>query len=180
MSRAKVSTMEDVAEFRRLFSYSDGKLFWKVSPCNRVKVGNEAGSENSNGYVVIKIRGVFRKAHRIIWEMHKGPIPQGMEIDHENQIRNDNRIENLRLVSSKGNKKNTTRRCDNSSGVTGVYWFKRECKWKVQIKVDGKQSHLGLFDNLDDAVTARKSAERQHGFHENHGNEKVVGYGVSS
>lgn len=103
-----------------------------------------------------------------------------MEIDHENHIRNDNRIENLRLVSSKGNKKNTTRRCDNTSGVTGVHWFKRECKWKVQIKVDGKQRHLGLFDNLDDAVAARKAAERQYGFHENHGNEKVVGYGVSS
>ena len=56
----------------------------------------------------------------------------------------------------------------NSSGVPGVFWYKRRDGWIAQIYVDGKQRHLGFFDNLLDAVAARKSAEIEHGFHPNH------------
>ena len=57
----------------------------------------------------------------------------------------------------------------NASGVTGVFWYKRRDGWIAQIYVDGKQRHLGFFDNLLDAVAARKSAEIEYNYHPNHG-----------
>lgn len=45
----------------------------------------------------------FGLIHRIIWETFKGKIPEGYEIDHINTIRNDNRLENLRLLTHKEN-----------------------------------------------------------------------------
>lgn len=61
--------------------------------------GKEIGSVNKNGYVVTS----YGYIHRIIWETFNGKIPEGYEIDHINTIRNDNRLENLRLVTPKEN-----------------------------------------------------------------------------
>ena len=66
-------------------------------------------SKASGGYCRVRVSGtkinqVF--VHRIIWETFKGEIPEGMQIDHINTIRTDNRLENLRLVTHKANMNN--------------------------------------------------------------------------
>lgn len=61
--------------------------------------GKEIGNTQSNGYVVSNLGCI----HKIIWEAFKGKIPKGYEIDHINTVRNDNRLENLRLVTHKEN-----------------------------------------------------------------------------
>ena len=60
-------------------------------------------------------------------------------------------------------------RVDNTSGVTGVYWNKKDKRWQVSIKVGSKRGYIGQYKTLEEARTARLSAEREHGFHENHG-----------
>jgi hypothetical protein len=37
------------------------------------------------------------------------------------------------------------------------------------IHVNSKENHLGLFENKEDAIVARKKAEFEYGFHPNHG-----------
>lgn len=101
--------------------------------------------------------------------MHNGQIPDGMEIDHINHIRTDNRIENLRLVSRLTNMKNKSMYANNSSGVTGVRWDSRFGEWISRITTNGKIIYLGSFDNINDAITARNVAEAKIGFHDNHG-----------
>lgn len=59
-----------------------------------------------NGYEYVVIDGGAKLAHRVLWEVFNGEIPAGMEIDHINTIKTDNRIENLRLVTSSENKRN--------------------------------------------------------------------------
>jgi hypothetical protein len=41
--------------------------------------------------------------HRYVWTQAHGEIPKGMEIHHINSIKNDNRLENLKLVTHKEN-----------------------------------------------------------------------------
>jgi hypothetical protein len=55
-----------------------------------------------------------------------------------------------------------TVRSNNSSGVTGVYWVKRQQRWAASLCFKGERYHLGLFDRFDDAVTARKEAEQKY------------------
>lgn len=95
-----------------------------------------------------------------------------MQVDHINHDRTDNRIENLRLVNANENCKNQKASTRNKSGVVGVSWKSQKNKWHAQIMVDGKQIHLGFYDDINDAKDAkdaRKVAERKYGFHENHG-----------
>lgn len=40
------------------------------------------GALNSRGYACIGINGKSQLAHRISYELHVGPIPEGLQIDH--------------------------------------------------------------------------------------------------
>ena len=51
----------------------------------------------------------------------------------------------------------------------GVSWRKSASKWQAQIKIDRRTIHLGYFDYFHIAVATRKRAERDYGFHRNHG-----------
>ena len=92
-----------------------------------------------------------------------------MELDHINHQRDDNRLENLRVVTRKQNCRNLSLPKKNTSGVVGVTFDNSLKKWKSQINIDGKNMNLGSFSTFEKAVTARKSAENFYGFHENHG-----------
>ena len=50
-------------------------------------------------------------------------------------------------------------RSNNSSGVTGVEWRKRDRRWRASICFKGQRQYLGMFERFDDAVAARKNAE---------------------
>lgn len=151
------------------FEYKDGKLYWKVNK-GTAKVGEEAGYINEDtGYIDVGFDYKRYQAHRIIWEMHYGPIPEGMEIDHIWHNKLDNRIENLRLVTPIENSRNKSKNKNNISGVTGVSWNKRDNKWNVYIGVNGKNKYLGSFSDFNQAVDIRKQAELKYQFHENHG-----------
>ena len=162
----------DVEKCKELFEYRDGKLIWKVRTANNVKVGDVAGSlSKSTGYYIVQIDGKRFRVSRIIYAMHFGD-PGGMQVDHVNQNRKDNRIENLRLVTNQENQRNTTKQKNNSSGITGVSWDKGKQKWQVEIYVDGKNIHCGYFIHLGAAAVERKYQELKYGFHENHGSDK--------
>lgn len=101
--------------------------------------------------------------------MHNGEIPEGMQIDHINHARNDNRIENLRLATIFDNNQNMSKGRANASGHVGVSWHKSAQKWCAEIHANGVKYYLGIYDDINDAIRARKLAEEIHGFHENHG-----------
>ena len=52
---------------------------------------------------------------------------------------------------------------------TGVFFSTREGRWISTIYSNGKRKQLGLFDSLDEAIAARLAANKEYGFHENHG-----------
>lgn len=87
-----------------------------------------------------------------------------MQVDHichgtESFI--DNRISNLRLATNSQNAMNGSVRPTNRSGHKGVCMDATYKKWKAYIMVNNRHIHLGRFDSLCDAVTARKNAEQE-------------------
>lgn len=118
------------------------------------------------GYRVGTVFARRMYAHRAIVAMRTGRWP--LQVDHINGDRTDNRWVNLREVSTLAQSKNKRRRSNNTSSVTGVSWHKATGQWRARIGDEGEQ-HIGMFDNFDAAVAARKAAERRLGYHPNHG-----------
>lgn len=134
------------------------------------KVGDTVGTvSKSTGYVSVAINGRNYWAHRIAIIYMDGQIPSGMQVDHINGDRTDNRYKNLRIVSQIENRKNSAIRRDNSSGISGVNLDISRNKWAAFIYSDNKTISLGRFTSFFDACCARKSAENYYGFHANHG-----------
>lgn len=156
-----------------LFYYNaeTGRLHWKVKFCRSMNAGDVAGDINAHGYYRVTVRGRQYLAHRIIWDLlHPDDLlTKEEEIDHIDHNPLNNKSDNLRKVSRTTNGRNVSKGRNNTSGVVGVYWKKRNQKWLAQIKVNQKDVHLGLFSDKEDAVAARKAAEIKYGFHENHG-----------
>jgi hypothetical protein len=129
-------------EWSSLFYYDETSpscLRWNTDRFNgcyrNVKVickGDVAGRFNSTlNYFLVDVCKVRYRCHRIIWEIHNGPIPDGMVIDHINQNTKDNKIQNLRCVSKEINRRNMKKSKRNSSGVVGVFRAEKESCGRV-------------------------------------------------
>lgn len=144
-----------------IFDYIDGKLFWikPLSPNKRL-LGMEAGSATKHDrYKKVMIDKKSYKVHRLVYFMHHNYFP--VYIDHINGNTFDNRIENLRDVTYTQNNQNAKIRKDSTSGVKGVYLHKATGKWTASCQANKKRLHLGLFDTIEEAEKAVKSAREQ-------------------
>ena len=158
--------------FNEVFRYNPktGRLYWKKKPhpcASNMAIGEEAGMLHVLGYRNVKLDRKRFKVHRVIWEMHNNEISDKMEIDHINHVRDDNRMENLRLITKKENLNNKAKYRNNKSGYPGVIWHNN--RWEVTIGGNGRGRYVGRYNIYQDAVNARKIAEIKHGYHENHG-----------
>ena len=172
----------------KLFDYDSetGCLIWVNRPIehfagerhfkawNTRHAGKLAGAFGVDGYTSVLIRKERFLAHRIIWVHQYGDVDDFhlFEIDHINRDRSNNRLNNLRLVTTEINLKNHPRRKDNTSGVTGVGWSKYKRMWFARINYDRKDKFLGYFQTIEAATSARIDAANKHGYHPNHGQQR--------
>lgn len=140
-----------------IIEYRDGKIFWKISPVGWIPIGAEAGSIGNHGYIEVEIFGKRYLAHRLIYAMHHGTIPE--VVDHIDRNTLNNRISNLRSSDKRLNSYNSGLPSNNKSGVRGVSWCKNRNKWVARFKLNGKYLWLGSYTCKDDAIKIRKHYE---------------------
>lgn len=127
----------DQSLLQEIFEYKDGNLYRN----NKI-----AGCIHKSGYRVIKVKNISYAAHRLIWIYNNGSIDTELQIDHINGIKDDNRIENLRIVTPQQNTWNRSR-----LSAKGYTWNKQCKKWQASIWINGKMNYLGLFEKEQDA-----------------------------
>lgn len=113
---------------------------------------------SQQGYVV-------RKKMKTIW-MHREIMqtPKGMDTDHKNGIKHDNRRSNLRVCTKAENMRNRKVQKNNKSGFRGVHQKSRDNLWYAQIKINGIQKYLGVFKSPEEASAVyEKEAEKEYG-----------------
>lgn len=162
--RFKNSTPKTAADICAIIAakviYKDGALIW--IDCNKKSLnGNQAGYEDKDGYRRIGIPSYgMVSVHRLIFFMFNGYFPRF--VDHIDGNPRNNKIENLRPATIEQNARNAKTPITNTSGRKGVYWNKSTRKWSAAIRCNDKLRHLGTFDDFNDAVKARESAEKEH------------------
>jgi hypothetical protein len=158
---------------RNRFRYDpeSGLLFWRQDAPPRGVAGQPAGSIKENGYRFVSWGGKEYRAHRVIWLYVTGRWPEpGMDVDHINGDKLDNRLSNLRVVSRSANARNAVARA-SASGVRGVmYWPNRPKPWRVILRVDApdgskKDKCFGSFATIEEAApVAQKAIIERDGF----------------
>lgn len=154
--------LPSVERVREVLDYDpeSGVFRWKVRPSNRVRVGEIAGCvEQVGGYRLISVDGKLIKAARLAWFYMHGEWPP-MHVDHENLIRDDDRIRNIRPCTRSENQRNRSRQSNNTSGYKGVTWHRGLRKWAAQINVRGRKKFLGSFLTPSAAAKAYDEAAK--------------------
>jgi hypothetical protein len=107
----------------------------------------KAGSMHPTGYIQVHWNKKLWQLHRIVWVWHGNTLIKGLEIDHINRIKTDNRIENLKQVT----------RSINNANRKAIFVNYCKGKWKAytsRVLGNGKQIHLGVFKTKEDAEKA--------------------------
>ena len=146
----------------------NGRVYWR----NGKRKGFEVcpNSVDRKGYRRFKIEKKSFFVHSVVFALHHGRWP--VAVDHISGDISDNRIENLREATPLDNSRNKAFRPRGDKPYIGV---RRDDirggpnPWRATIGVNGRPVHLGYFPTAEEAISARKAAERKHGYHPNHG-----------
>jgi len=142
------------------FKYENDKMYKLDKRNNEWSCCNDL-IPSSRNYITLKNNKKSYYLHRIIYKYHNEDwditdTSTNNHIDHININSLDNRIENLRVATCSQNNRNKNKFKNCSSKYKGVCWDKKNNKWRARIKINGKQKHLGYFDNEEEACEAYK------------------------
>jgi len=174
MAKSNVRPIPEIVKDLIAYDPETGFLTWKVNRRGTANAGSIAGSVTKDGYIYVRVGQKQYPGHRIAWFLHYGQQPEG-NLDHRDNNPANNRINNLRLATSKENNQNVGKTSRNTSGVKNVYW--NQNAWIVRLRVNGKITYFGRFQNL---FEAREHAIEMRGLHHgefaNHGDSRFVLY----
>ena len=140
------------------YTTNDEEFYFDLEDYDKIK--NYCWYKDKSGYIVTnvyqeKIKKNLRMHNLVLNEFIK-------EVDHINRKKNDNGKNNLRTCTHQENTINVGKKRNNTSGVVGVNYRKDRNKWRAEINVNNKCIYLGMFDDFNKAVKARKEAEEKY------------------
>lgn len=146
------------------FDYSEemGGLVYKERDRMKREVGSRTGyNHKTKKYRIVSIDGRNYKEHILVWVFFYKNYPK-RQIDHKNRIKDDNRIDNLRMLTGFQNQQNRGKNKNNTSGFKGVH--KHRNVWEASIMCDREKHRLGCFKDPKEAALAyNKAAIKLHG-----------------
>jgi hypothetical protein len=148
----------DVDELKKVFRIRNGNLEridYRYTNGKWTVVENK--SNDGGGYCHVGFNGRKVLYHVIVWILSTGKdIPQGMDIDHINGNKIDNRIDNLRIVTHRVNMQN--RKTHRAGRLVGASYFKERNYWRSDIRIDKKNITIGYYKTEQEAHEAYKIA----------------------
>lgn len=150
--------MPDLADLNRKFTYNkDSGIVTHIGNCRFGKHfnGQLVGHMDGQGYLQTWAIDGYYLLHRLVYYMTTGEQPP--VVDHKNRVRSDNRFLNLRAYNTCWNAKN--REDVNLYPGIRVKQLKYKTKYTARITIKGKETYLGTFNTLEEAIAAKQQAE---------------------
>jgi len=140
-----------------VFVYRNDELIFVTNSNFTEKLAMQTWYKSVKGYAVTRIGGKNVYAHRFLIDAKEEDIIAPIDKDTKNC-----RAENLEYITHKERRVNSKSNRNNKTGVRGVTFYKE--KYMATIRNNYHLKYLGLFDNLEDAADARKTAEKKLGW----------------
>lgn len=156
--RKKYNTYDMTGKYGMGYTTNGEKFYFDIEDYDKIKdcywsVGNTGYMRTADN------NGNWMLMHRLIAGILDDPK---FQVDHINHNTTDNRKVNLRVCSNSENARNRDVSKYNKTGVTGVYWHQARKKYAAAITVNYKKISLGYFEDINDAIEARKEAEEKY------------------
>lgn len=141
------------------YTKNNEPFYFDKEDYDKIKKYSWSCHSNNEKYIITTKKKDNGKYERIF--MHNlimNNINKENIIDHKNRKPNDNRKNNLRIVTHSQNIMNTKLYSNNKSGVKGVY-LSNDNKWKAYITFKKNRIHLGTYEDKNEAIKARLKKE---------------------
>ncbi len=150
----KARPLPSQEELAHLFCYDPdtGNLCAKIRLSKKTLAGQVLKCKNKKGYLHFNFNGRFYYAHRVVWKLCTGEEPN--IIDHINGDKSDNRLTNLRSVTSSQNNL-------NQKDAKGYYKVKNSNPPRYVVELQGR--YLGSFSSTEEAQGVYFEARRKLG-----------------
>ena len=115
--------------------------------------------DSGRGYLFVDLNNGKRKTiqvHRLVALSFLENPENYKEVDHIDQVKTNNRFDNLRWCSRNQNNRNVKKRSNTSSTYKGVSWHKFHNKWASTITLNKRNTHLGYFETEEEAFECFK------------------------
>jgi hypothetical protein len=160
LTNLKQEIWKDVKDYEGIYQISNFGDVRNIKTSRILKPTND-----STGYKCIDLccdgKRKHMRIHRLV-AINFIPNDENKQcVDHIDNDRVNNKIDNLRWCTIQENNINTSISKRNISGSKGVSFVKRLNKWRAHIKINRKPIHLGYFTNIDDAIKARKDKAKE-------------------
>ena len=150
---------KDIKGFEGLYQVSNLGRVKSLKRPYRLKEKIKKPQMPNNGYYQVQLhKNSIRKwyqVHRIVWEAFNGTIPEGLQVNHINEVKTDNRLSNLNLMTAKENSNWGTRN-------------ERQAKKKINGKKSKQVLQYDLQDNLIKEFPSLIQVYRELGFSYGH------------
>lgn len=96
------------------------------------------------------------QVHQLMAIAFLNHIPNGNRtvVDHIDNVKTNNKLENLQITSHRNNSSKDTFRKNKTSKYIGVHWDEKRKKWRSSKRINGKKTYLGMFKTEIDACEA--------------------------
>lgn len=150
----------DLESFDYGIGYTDdgNEFYFDLEDFDKIK--DYYWRHDKRNYIKTKIKQKTVFMHRLILDVDDKNIC--VDHIHGENTHNDNRRSNLRIATHSQNSMNKKIIKTNTSGCTGVYYNKKNNNWRAKITVNKKYIELGSYNNIEDAIKARKDAEEKY------------------
>ncbi len=144
--------MRDIPGYDGLYAVDENGSVWSYRKNDWLKP-----LPNGTGYFyVILCKDKKRKIHsmhRLVAKTFLENYSEDLQVDHIDCNRQNNKLENLRMVTQNQNQW-------NRKNAKGFYWNKTSEKWMAYIKLNNKMKNLGYFNSEAEAREAYLKAKQ--------------------
>jgi len=151
----KPPTQEQMDLMKERFEVSGKGLTVKTKYHNGPEVGEEVGSRSGSKYLYVMVKDRNFRLHHTVWFLTHGSWPE-KPLDHIDGDRENNRPNNLRLVSNAENLRGHNKpRQGTTSKYRGVHQAKANGKYVAAVPKDDGKTSIGYFKTEEEAAIAR-------------------------